>query len=338
MQSRRIIPVVFLILVMLSQLTPIWSMPVEAAESWGEIREAERNLNVRAKRDYKSEHIRTLPKGERVKVDFLKNGWYAIFPLDAVERTESSAIGYSKSKYLRFVSKAPALTEDTSQTPSGAASDVIPSPSPTTANSVPNISSEGASSNGIVTPEKLIASDVTVGAAIDTPSPSADSNQGQKVVVEVEQRPEDVAPKSNSAGKPPVRITADKLTYDDKRRTVAFSGSVEAEHEGLQLWASEVTAYFSKTGKPGEEIDRVVASGGVRMQRGTTEGTSESVTYLVGDNLLLMEGNPEIRDGKNTVTGKVIKFYVKENRSEVVGGNGKRVEAILFAPGKVEAP
>ncbi|MGE4293933.1 MAG: lipopolysaccharide transport periplasmic protein LptA [Desulfovibrio sp.] len=349
MQSRRIAIAAVLILTFCCGLLPALTTPVLAAEAWGEIREATQNLNIREKRDYKSAHVRTLAKGERVKVDFLKDGWYALFPLDASKRDLKAAIGFSKSKYLKFVSKTPAsdpkavvtpaTPEEASASPnSGPAPKSVaqptPSPEPAVTQEAMPTSPTGAQqeTSGNGTQEHAVR------AAVDSPAVPTASGQGQKVTAKVEQRPEDLPQRPATSGKPPVRITADKLTYDDKRRTVAFSGNVEAVHEELKLWAEELTAFFAKTGKPGEEIDRIVASGGVRMQRGSTEGTSSTVTYMVKENLLLMEGNPVIQDGKNKVTGKVIKFYAKENRSEVVGGNGKRVEAILFAPETLEAP
>jgi lipopolysaccharide export system protein LptA len=335
MQSRRTAIAAALILVALCWAAPALTLPAQAADAWGEIREATRNLNVRAKRDYKSEHVRTLQKGDRVKVDFLKDGWYAVFPLDASDRKLSQAIGFSKSKYLKFISKpsAPEPVAETAAEPAAAAKPdtaEVQKPAPAQAPAAQPEQALGA--------DKARPGETSVSAKADSLPVRSDPGQGQKVVAEVEQRPEDLPQRPASSGKPPVRITADKLTYDDKHRTVSFTGNVEAVHEELNLWANELTAFFDKTGKPGEEIDRIVASGGVRMQRGSTEGTSDSVTYMVKENLLLMEGNPVIRDGKNKVTGKIIKFYVKENRSEVVGGGGKRVEAILFAPETLEAP
>jgi len=268
---------------------------------WGEIRQASQNLNVRKARDFRSEHVLTLKKGDRVKVDFLEDGWYAVFPPDATERDLNAALGFSKAKFLTFVAKASTATAPSVQLDTSAPKTAEPSTAP-------------------------------------TPKHTMVPGDAPKVVAEVQERPEDIKPEPVKSPKEPVRITADKLTYDDNNRTVAFSGHVEAEHEGMRLWAEQLTAYFAKNGTPGEEIDRIVASGGVKMQQADIVGRSDTVTYKVRDALLLMQGQPEIQEGKNTVTGKVIKFYVREKRSEVMGGSGKRVEAILFAPEGLEAP
>jgi lipopolysaccharide export system protein LptA len=48
-----------------------------------------------------------------------------------------------------------------------------------------------------------------------------------------------------------------------------------------------------------------------------------------------MEDNPVLMEGANKIQGEVIKLYIKENRSEVLGGKG-RVEAIFNTKGDVK--
>lgn len=332
MLSRRIsLAALSLVLLLFAGLC--CESPARAAGTWGELREAARNLNVRAARDYKSAHVLTLKQGQRVRVDFLQDGWYAVFRPDAPKRDLQAALGYCKAKYLTPVPEPRASATAPVQTAAPKAGNAAPGASaaqPATPTAQP--AAAPAAARGNIAPAKPTS--VAPERLPVEPAPG----EKQKVVAAVEQRPEDLPQKATAPGKPPVRITADKLTYDDPQRTVSFSGNVVAVHADLKLWADKLTAYFDKQGAPGEQIDRIVASGKVRVQRASTEGTCGSVTYLVKENLLLMEDDPVIRDGKNQVTGKVIKYYVKENRSEVVGGKDKRVEAILFAPETLEAP
>ncbi|MBN2141567.1 MAG: SH3 domain-containing protein [Desulfovibrionaceae bacterium] len=71
------------------------------ARAWGELRCAERPLNVRKERDAASEHVRTLSPGERVKVDFIEDGWAAVFEPDEQTRSLSRAMGYCNARYLK---------------------------------------------------------------------------------------------------------------------------------------------------------------------------------------------------------------------------------------------
>lgn len=131
----------------------------------------------------------------------------------------------------------------------------------------------------------------------------------------------------------PVKITAQRMVYDEAGKTVAFIGDVRAEHEGLVLTSEKVTAYF--TGEKQYQVSgiaKIEASGNVKVVRGKIQGTCGILTYQVEQRLLIMSDKPELREGQNSITGDQIKFYVRENRSEVVGGKDKRVEAIFFTP------
>lgn len=70
------------------------------ARDFGEIRVADRQLTVRAGRDKDSEFRRVLKAGQRVRVDFLEDGWFAVFDPEEKVRDLSRAWGFSRDKYL----------------------------------------------------------------------------------------------------------------------------------------------------------------------------------------------------------------------------------------------
>ncbi len=259
-----------------------------AHAEWGEVREATLNLNVRSQRTPKSKHVVTLAKGQRVKVDFEKDSWVAIFNLNESERDEKRAIGYANIKYLVVVKP-----EAMSQAPETKLSAVASTPA-----------GEGAVKAQVASsppPDPLIV-------GID-PSRS------------------------------PVKITSDRMVYDESGKVVSFVGNVVAEHGDLTLWANKLSAFLaSKDGKKfsADSIDRIVAEGNVRAEKGKTEGTCGRLTYYVEKQLLKMEQNPKLQDGPNSLAGEVINFHVRENRSEVIGGKGKRVKAIFMTPDKIK--
>jgi lipopolysaccharide export system protein LptA len=49
-----------------------------------------------------------------------------------------------------------------------------------------------------------------------------------------------------------------------------------------------------------------------------------------------MEGDPVLRDEGNSIGGQEIRFYVNENRSEVLGAPGKPVNAVFSAPKRMK--
>ncbi len=260
------------------------------ASDWGEIRAAQLDLNVRDIRSPKGKHVVTLIKGERVKCDFLKSGWFAIFDLDETVRDEKKAIGYANAKYLTPVSieKAPEQAKPAAKKP--------------------------------VEPKSI-----------------APEGQGAVKASVAQAAPPDPITIGVDPSKMPVQISADRMTYDENGKVVSFVGNVVAEHGELTLWATKLSAYFSsKSGKKFsvDSVDRIVAEGNVRAKKGKTEGECQKVTYYVVKQLLTMEGDPVLRDGPNSLTGGIINFHVRENRSEVVRSKDKRVKAIFMTPAK----
>ncbi len=138
------------------------------------------------------------------------------------------------------------------------------------------------------------------------------------------------------------RIAANKLTYQAEKRLVVFEGNVHVNRPDFDLRSNRLTVYLkpaqadkksASAAVPGLEagdVDRLVAQGSVIMtEPGGRSGTSDKATYTTGDGVLVMEGNPRLTDGENTITGETIRYYTQQNRSEVIGGSKKRVEAVF---------
>lgn len=274
--------------------------------AWGEIRVAEQPVTLRHKADAASPAVRTLKAGDKVRVDFVQpNGWAALFDVTENVRDINRAMGYAELRAL---------------SPLAAAKLAAGSAKPTNS---------------------------TAGAFVDGKSAPA-----PELKDEVKQKPNLLSGQAPSSGKQdPVRITSDKMVYSQTENAVIFIGNVHGAQADMAIWANKVTAYFSDKNKTkdskehaakdsgdkapgdfGDKIERIVADGAVRLVVGKNEGACNQLTYFVSDGVLRMEGNPILREGQNTVRGDIIKFYMRENRSEVLSGAQRRVEAIFFSP------
>ncbi len=142
----------------------------------------------------------------------------------------------------------------------------------------------------------------------------------------------------------PVKITADTMNYTQKADEVVFSGNVHVIREDVNLWSETLTVQLEKQNStaqskgPLEErqgsIKRIIARGNVRMKADKNRsGTCGKATYEAASEVLTLEDNPVLMEGQNTIQGDIIKLYIKENRSEVLGGK-KRVEAIFMTQDK----
>lgn len=67
---------------------------------WGKGVTITRKINLRRGRTTGSKYIRTLKPGERVRLDYLKNGWYAVFMFHEPSRSEERAMGYALQSLL----------------------------------------------------------------------------------------------------------------------------------------------------------------------------------------------------------------------------------------------
>jgi hypothetical protein len=64
------------------------------AAEWGTVMYPRANTNVRAKRSVASKLKGQLKAGQPVKVDFLRDSWYAVFKVTEKQRNEKMALGY----------------------------------------------------------------------------------------------------------------------------------------------------------------------------------------------------------------------------------------------------
>ena len=77
-----------------------------------------------------------------------------------------------------------------------------------------------------------------------------------------------------------------------------------------------------------------LAEKNVRFQNGTQTGSAQKATYYSAKSLLVLEGNPVLHDGDNSIKGNVIRYYVNENRSVVEGSPRQRVHAVFSSNDK----
>jgi len=72
------------------------------AHYWGEMRYVHSTTNIRADRSTKSRVVGQLEAGKKVKVDFLKDNWCAVFEIEETVRDENKALGYVYAPLLKL--------------------------------------------------------------------------------------------------------------------------------------------------------------------------------------------------------------------------------------------
>ena len=147
----------------------------------------------------------------------------------------------------------------------------------------------------------------------------------------------------------PTKITSETMKYAGEADSVVFSGKVHVQRETFELWSNMLTVDLAPSpdtgkasadaGTPGQgDIRKITALGAVRILSQGKEGFCGKAVYFADSGMVRMEQDPVLKDGPNEIRGEVIKLYMRENRSEVVGGK-KRVEAVFYTPAeKSEVP
>jgi lipopolysaccharide export system protein LptA len=114
-------------------------------------------------------------------------------------------------------------------------------------------------------------------------------------------------------------ITSKSLTADNNAKTALFTGHVVAKKGDKTFYADRMLVYYVESGDgENSNIDRIEADGHVKLVRNDRVMTSDKVIYYAGaDERAVFTGSPRATEGKNLVTGTIMTYYMKDDRSVV---------------------
>ena len=130
----------------------------------------------------------------------------------------------------------------------------------------------------------------------------------------------------------PIHINSQRLEADYRAKTITFIGDVVARQKDFVLYAQRLFHYLDKEGK---EIEKILAQGNVRIVQGKRRATCREATYYHRENKLTLQGDPVVREGDNWVRGRIITYYIDEQKSVAEGETGERV-TITIMPSEVK--
>lgn len=143
---------------------------------------------------------------------------------------------------------------------------------------------------------------------------------------------------SNVTDKGAIHIKSDLMEVLDQKGTVVFTGHVVATRDDMIIDADRLEVFYSKqeqhapkadqTGN--KAIDRIVATGHVRITKGGKVATGEKAIYEKQAEKITLVGSAQVWDGPNRVKGDTITMFLNENRSVVQGGGKGKVEAVVY--------
>ncbi|MFI5339139.1 MAG: lipopolysaccharide transport periplasmic protein LptA [Candidatus Methylomirabilales bacterium] len=134
----------------------------------------------------------------------------------------------------------------------------------------------------------------------------------------------------------PITISADSLEVNRKARVAIYQGNVAANDRGrgLSILADRIEFYFDENM---EEVQHATAAGNVRLSYGERRGVAERAEYFPGEDRAVLLGHPKVWQENDMVSGCRITLLLREDRSQVEGCDGERVNAVLY-PKRDEEP
>jgi len=155
--------------------------------------------------------------------------------------------------------------------------------------------------------------------------------------------------KENPEASHPIQVTSDTLEADNKNKQATFKGSVVAKQDQqgkdpILIYCDTMIIYYSEEGdkKQGpppkgdkkalnqqNRVDKIVATGQVKIVQGKDVATGETATFYNADQKIVLTGNPKVWQGKNLIKGEEITVWIKENRSLVTSKGSNRVQAVI---------
>ncbi len=131
----------------------------------------------------------------------------------------------------------------------------------------------------------------------------------------------------------PITVKSNDMTADNKGKTAVFSGKVVAKQGDITIFSDKlVVSYGEKNGA----VEKVEAFGNVRIIQLNRTGFADQALYDSRNGRITLTGTPRVVQGGDSISGKVITYFVDDEKSEVSsGGDPKaRVEAVINPPAR----
>ena len=115
----------------------------------------------------------------------------------------------------------------------------------------------------------------------------------------------------------PVDFDAGRIELQDRQNRVALSGNVIVRQAGLTVSANRMLVNYSDAGSL--QIQRLTATGGVRVNRGNEAASGDVAVYDFNRRIITMAGNVTLRRGGDTLSGGRLVIDLRSGVSSVDG-------------------
>ena len=125
----------------------------------------------------------------------------------------------------------------------------------------------------------------------------------------------------------PIQIKSSELTTDSANRTATFIGKVSARQGDVTIYCDRLVIFYSDKEK---DVEKVEAFGNVRIVQGNATAQAGHAVYENKAAKIVLDDNPRVYQGQNTVAGKVITYFLDSQLSQATSEPGDPVKAIIY--------
>jgi len=119
----------------------------------------------------------------------------------------------------------------------------------------------------------------------------------------------------------PVDYAADRIELQDRQQRVVLSGNVVITQGDLRLTAGRTTVAYTEAG--GLRIQRIDATGGVVVTRGSERASGAAGVYDFNRRVIILSGGVALRRGGDTLNGGRLTIDLNTGLSSVDGGGAR---------------
>ena len=113
-------------------------------------------------------------------------------------------------------------------------------------------------------------------------------------------------------------VQSDRLIVDHGNRTARFVGQVRATYQGLTMTCDELVVTYGSEG----HVESLQARGRVSVKKDGAVAEAQSARLDARGQRLLLEGEPRLRRGANTLLGSRITIHLRQGRIDVEEARG----------------
>jgi len=150
-----------------------------------------------------------------------------------------------------------------------------------------------------------------------------------------------IRPAARGEARGPISISSARLEADDAAGVVQFIGEVVARQGSLTLTCDRMKVFYTPPPRPeaasspldsgGREIDRVEGFGQVKMVDGRNIAVGDHALYLARSlpRRLILTGAARVWQGRDSLAGHRITYFLEERRSVVESAPRPRVKTVV---------